>query len=115
MRLFRPERIAGVMDRLGVEEGEVITHSLVTKSIERSQRKVEGYNFQIRKRLIDYDDVMNKQREVIYGRRDEVMEADDLKDIIKLMVEDFVEGTVDEAIDTSELPENWPPAPTRCS
>jgi preprotein translocase subunit SecA len=108
MRLFRPERIAGVMDRLGVEEGEVITHSLVTKSIERSQRKVEGYNFQIRKRLIDYDDVMNKQREVIYGRRDEVMEADDLQNILQLMVEDFIETTVEEAIDTSELPENWP-------
>jgi preprotein translocase subunit SecA len=96
------------MDRLGVQEGEVITHSLVTKSIERSQRKVEGYNFEIRKRLIDYDDVMNKQREVIYGRRDEVMEADDLKDIIQLMVEDFVDDTVEEAIDPSELPENWP-------
>jgi preprotein translocase subunit SecA len=108
MRLFRPERIAGVMDRLGVQEGEVITHSLVTKSIERSQRKVEAYNFEIRKRLIDYDDVMNKQREVIYGRRDEVMEAEDLRNILVLMVEDTVDATIEQMIDPAELPENWP-------
>jgi len=94
MRLFRPERIAGVMDRLGVQDGEVITHSLVTKSIERSQKKVEGYNFEIRKRLIEYDDVMNKQREVIYGRRDEVMHADDLAGILQLMVEDTIDSSI---------------------
>lgn len=108
MRLFRPERIAGVMDRLGVQEGEVITHSLVTKSIERSQKKVEAYNFEIRKRLIDYDDVMNKQREVIYGRRDEVMETDDLHRILSLMIEDYVDSAVEQYIDPAELPENWP-------
>ena len=108
MRLFRPERIAGVMDRLGVQEGEVITHSLVTKSIERSQRKVEAYNFEIRKRLIDYDDVMNKQREVIYGRRDEAMEADDLHRILSLMIEDYVDSAVEQYIDPAELQENWP-------
>jgi preprotein translocase subunit SecA len=108
MRLFRPERIAGVMDRLGVKEGEVITHSLVTKSIERSQRRVEAYNFEIRKRLIEYDDVMNKQREVIYGRRDEVMEADDLKQILELMVEDTVDAAIEQFIDPAELPERWP-------
>jgi preprotein translocase subunit SecA len=108
MRLFRPERIAGVMDRLGVQEGEVITHSLVTKSIERSQKKVEAYNFEIRKRLIEYDDVMNKQREVIYGRRDEVMEAEDLKQILELMVEDMVDASIEQFIDPSELQEHWP-------
>ncbi len=108
MRLFRPERIAGVMDRLGVQDGEVITHSLVTKSIERSQRKVEGYNFEIRKRLIEYDDVMNKQREVIYGRRDEVMQADDLAGILELMVEDTIDSSIEQFIDPSELPERWP-------
>jgi preprotein translocase subunit SecA len=108
MRLFRPERIAGVMDRLGVQEGEVITHSLVTKSIERSQRKVEGYNFEIRKRLIDYDDVMNKQRQVIYGRRDEVMKAEDLEEILQLMVEDTVDAAIEQSIDPTELPEHWP-------
>jgi len=69
MRLFGSERIARMMDRMGIEEGEVIQHSLITKSIERAQKKVEENNFGIRKRLIDYDDVMNQQREVIYTRR----------------------------------------------
>ncbi|MCH7548243.1 MAG: preprotein translocase subunit SecA [Candidatus Krumholzibacteriota bacterium] len=108
MRLFRPDRIAGVMDRLGVQDGEVITHSMVTKAISRSQRRVEAYNFEIRKRLIDYDDVMNKQREVIYGRRDEVIGAEDLRSIIETMLEDYIDATLDEFIDPSELPENWP-------
>ncbi len=84
MRLFGSDRIAGVMDRLGVKEGEVITHRLVTRAIENAQKRVEKYNFDIRKRLIEYDDVMNKQREVIYGRRDEIMEAGELKEIIEV-------------------------------
>jgi preprotein translocase subunit SecA len=69
MRLFGSERIAGIMDRLGLEEGEVIQHSMITKSIERAQKKVEENNFGMRKRLLEYDDVMNAQREVIYRRR----------------------------------------------
>ncbi|MFN2383359.1 MAG: preprotein translocase subunit SecA [Gemmatimonadota bacterium] len=76
MRLFGSERIAAVMDRLGAEEGEVITHSLVTRSIERAQKKVEINNFEIRKRLLEYDDVMNKQREVIYAMRLRALEGD---------------------------------------
>ncbi len=108
MRLFRSDRVAGVMDRIGVEEGEVITHPLITRSIERAQKKVEGYNFEVRKRLIDYDDVMNKQREVNYGRRDELMAADDLSEYIRTMLFDFVDSTIEEFINPSELPENWP-------
>jgi preprotein translocase subunit SecA len=108
MRLFGSGRIAGVMDRLGVKEGEVITHRLVTRAIEKAQQRVENYNFDIRKRLIDYDDVMNKQREVIYGRRDEIMEASDLREIIKAMIDAVVEAKVEEYIDPKELPENWP-------
>src|SRR4029079_2433879 len=69
MRLFGSERIAKLMDRMGIEEGEVIQHSMITASIERAQRKVEKNNFGIRKRLIEYDDVMNSQREVIYTKR----------------------------------------------
>ncbi len=69
MRLFGSDRIARMMDRLGIKEGEVIQHSMITKSIERAQRKVEENNFGIRKRLLEYDDVMNSQREVVYGRR----------------------------------------------
>jgi preprotein translocase subunit SecA len=106
MRLFRSDRIAGVMDRLGVKEGEVITHPLVTKSIARSQKRVEAHNFEIRKRLIDYDDVMNRQREVIYGRRNEVIDATSLGSIIESMVDDHIEGAVQRFIDGSELPEN---------
>jgi preprotein translocase subunit SecA len=69
MRLFGSGRIANLMDRMGLEEGEVIQHSMITKSIERAQRKVEENNFGIRKRLLEYDDVMNSQREVIYDKR----------------------------------------------
>ena len=69
MRLFGSERIAKIMDRMGLKEGEVIQHSMITKSIERAQKKVEENNFGIRKRLLEYDDVMNSQREVIYKRQ----------------------------------------------
>jgi preprotein translocase subunit SecA len=96
------------MDRLGVQDGEVITHSLVTRSIARSQRKVEGYNFEIRKRLIDYDDVMNRQREVIYGRRDEVIDAAQLRPIIETIVDDYIEAAIGAAINPGDLPENQP-------
>jgi preprotein translocase subunit SecA len=107
MRLFGSERIAGVMDRIGIQEGEMITHRMVTKAIERAQRRVENYNFEVRKRLLDYDDVMNKQREVIYKRRDEIMNATDLSEILHAMIEDHLEASMEEFIDPSELPENW--------
>ncbi|MEJ2721264.1 MAG: SEC-C metal-binding domain-containing protein, partial [bacterium] len=101
-------RISGVMDRMGLQEGEVITHRLVTRAIEKAQQRVENYNFDIRKRLIDYDDVMNRQREAIYGRRDEIIEAEDLKEIILTMIDDVVDTKIDEFIDPREHPENWP-------
>ena len=69
MRMFGSDRIAKIMDRMGIKEGEVIQHSMITKSIERAQKKVEENNFGIRKRLLEYDDVMNAQREVIYKKR----------------------------------------------
>jgi preprotein translocase subunit SecA len=108
MRLFGSGRISGVMDRMGLEEGEVITHRLVTRAIEKAQQRVENYNFDIRKRLIDYDDVMNRQREAIYGRRDEIIEATELKNIIVTMIDDVVDTIVSEYVDPRELPENWP-------
>jgi preprotein translocase subunit SecA len=107
MRLFGSGRIAGVMDRLGVQEGEVITHRLVTRAIEKAQQRVENYNFDIRKRLIDYDDVMNKQREVIYGRRDEIMEAGDLKEVIEAMIGGVLESKVSEYADPKDPPDEW--------
>ncbi len=86
MRLFMPERIARVMDKLGLQEGEVIQHSMVTKSIERAQTKVEENNFGIRKRLLEYDDVMNSQREVIYKRRKHALYGERLQlDIMNML------------------------------
>ena len=73
MRMFGSERIASLMDRMGYKEGEVIQHSMISKSIERAQKKVEENNFGIRKRLLEYDDVMNKQRTVIYGKRNHAL------------------------------------------
>lgn len=86
MRLFMPERIAKLMDRIGLQEGEVIQHSMITNSIERAQKKVEENNFGIRKRLLEYDDVMNSQREVIYKRRRNALYGDRLElDILNMM------------------------------
>jgi len=82
MRLFGSDRIAGIMQKLGLQEGEVIQHSMITKSVERAQKKVEENNFATRKRLLDYDDVMNSQREVIYERRREALYGERLKDEI---------------------------------
>ena len=88
MRLFGSDRVAKVMDRMGLEEGEVIQHSMMTKSIERAQKKVEENNFGVRKRLLEYDDVMNAQREVIYKRRKHALEGNRLKvDIANMLFE----------------------------
>jgi preprotein translocase subunit SecA len=94
MRMFMPERIARIMDRLGLEEGEVISHSMVTKSIERAQKKVEENNFGIRKRLLEYDDVMNSQREVIYKRRRNALYGERLELDIMNMLYDTCEDIV---------------------
>lgn len=94
MRMFMPERIARVMDRLGLQEGEVISHSMVTKSIERAQKKVEENNFGIRKRLLEYDDVMNSQREVIYKRRRNALYGERLELDIMNMLFDTCEDIV---------------------
>lgn len=96
MRLFGSERIASMMDRMGIEEGEVIQHSLITKSIERAQKKVEENNFGIRKHLIDYDDVMNQQREVIYTRRRHALFGERLSVDISNMFMDVSETIVNE-------------------
>ena len=96
MRLFGSERIAKMMDRMGIEEGEVIQHGLITKSIERAQKKVEENNFGIRKRLIDYDDVMNQQREVIYTRRRHALFGERLSVDIANMYLDVCETIISE-------------------
>jgi len=95
MRLFNSERIAGLMDRLGLEEGEVIQHSMVTKSIERAQKKVEENNFGTRKRLLEYDDVMNSQRTVIYKRRGNALKGQRIKVDIANMIYDTLADLVE--------------------
>ncbi|MBR9975997.1 MAG: preprotein translocase subunit SecA [Bacteroidetes bacterium] len=91
MRLFKSDRIASVMTRLGVEEGEVIKHAMITKSVERAQKKVEENNFGIRKRLLEYDNVMNQQRTVIYARRKQALIGENLKDEIYEMLDQYAE------------------------
>ncbi|MFE3867867.1 preprotein translocase subunit SecA [Flavobacterium sp. LS2P90] len=103
MRLFGSERVAKVMDRMGLQEGEVIQHSMMTKSIERAQKKVEENNFGVRKRLLEYDDVMNAQREVVYKRRRHALFGERLKLDIANMLYDTCELIVDENKATNDF------------
>ncbi|GAA0757635.1 preprotein translocase subunit SecA [Clostridium sartagoforme] len=99
MRIFGSEKIQGIMERLGLEEDEAIDHKMVSKAIENAQKKVEGNNFDIRKNLIGYDDVMNMQREVIYKQRSEVLEGKNLREQINQMVNELVSDAVKAHLD----------------
>jgi preprotein translocase subunit SecA len=94
MRLFGSERISRIMTKMGVEEGEVISHSMITKSVERAQKKVEENNFGIRKRLLEYDDVMNQQRTVIYSKRKQALIGENMRDEIAEMLGQYAEDIV---------------------
>jgi preprotein translocase subunit SecA len=107
LRIFGAERIAGIMNRLGVEEDQPIEHSLVTKAIENAQGRVEGHNFEIRKQLIEYDDVMNQQREVVYSQRKEILKGERLKEMILDMIEEVGEGIAEQYTDEKRYPEEW--------
>ncbi len=107
MRLFGSERIAGVMDRLGVQDGEVIQHPMINKSIERAQKRVEMHNFDIRKHLLEYDDVMNQQREVIYKMRSNALKGENLKDQILDMIDQIIEDRVDLHVGEDKYLEDW--------
>jgi preprotein translocase subunit SecA len=107
LRIFGAERIAGIMDRLGVEEDQPIEHGLVTRAIENAQRRVEGHNFEIRKQLIEYDDVMNQQREVVYSQRREILKGERLKEMVLDMIEDVGEGITAQYTDERRHPEEW--------
>jgi preprotein translocase subunit SecA len=108
MRLFNSERVAGIMERLGAQEGEVITHPLVTRSIGSAQKRVEMQNFEARKRLLEYDDVMNQQREVIYDRRLFALEGgEELKGEVWEMIEQAVRATIAEFVPEDARPEDW--------
>jgi preprotein translocase subunit SecA len=107
LRIFGSERISGIMSKLGMEEGQPIEHSMLTKAIENAQRKVEAHNFDIRKHLLEYDDVMNKQREVIYSQRREVLESDDVHALVKEMHAEVLEGLFDTHIPVDAYADDW--------
>ncbi len=103
MRLFGSDRIAGIMQRLGLKEGDVITHPMITRSVERAQKKVEENNFAIRKRLLEYDNVMNQQREVIYSRRRHALLGERLKEDIDEMLFEFADKLVESHYEQGEI------------
>lgn len=107
MRLFGGERMQNMVEKLGMEEDVAIEHSMLSKSIENAQKKVEGRNFGIRKHVLQYDDVMNKQREVIYNERRKVLDGDDMRDQIMSMVETIVDTSIELYTANSQYPEEW--------
>lgn len=107
MRIFASDRVSNMMKKLGMEEGEAIEHPWVTKAIENAQRKVEGRNFDIRKQLLEYDDVANDQRKVVYELRDELMNVDDISEMIAHNRQDVLEGLFGQYIPAQSLEEMW--------
>jgi preprotein translocase subunit SecA len=107
MRIFGSERISGLMKRLGMEEGIPIEHGMVTRSIERAQRQVEAQNFGVRKHLLEYDDVMNKQRKAVYDMRRMVLEGKDTREHVMRLVDEIVEWYVDSYCSEKDAPSNW--------
>ena len=105
MRLFGSDRIAGIMDKMGVEEGEVITAKMVTRAISNAQKKVEGRNYGIRKHLLEYDDVMNQQRQVIYDIRNQALHGEDMKETVLEFIEEYVADELESQDSTN--PEDW--------
>jgi preprotein translocase subunit SecA len=107
LRIFGSDRISGIMDKLGMEEDEPIEHNMISRAIENAQRKVEGHNFDIRKHLLEYDDVMNKQREVIYNQRREVLASNDVQEVILDMLADQAEALALVIVDEKLPAEEW--------
>jgi preprotein translocase subunit SecA len=107
MRIFGSERISGLMARIGMGEGVPIEHKMVSRAIERAQRQVEGQNFTIRKHLLEYDDVMNKQRETIYKMRKEILEGKDMKSYVQELIGTLIEWHLDSYANKEKNPEDW--------
>jgi preprotein translocase subunit SecA len=107
MRIFGSERVSGLMEKMGMEEGEAIEHSWVTRAIENSQKKVEGRNFDTRKQLLEYDDVANEQRKVIYEQRNRLMELDDISDTVGMARTEVVNELIDVHLPPESLEEQW--------
>jgi len=107
MRIFGSEKISGMMTRIGMEEGTPIEHNLVSKAIERAQKQVEGQNFSIRKHLLEYDDVMNKQRETIYKLRKDILHRENKKDYLQNVVENLVDWIMETHTNQEKSPDDW--------
>lgn len=107
MRIFASDRVTGMMKKLGMEQGEAIEHPWVTKAIENAQRKVEGRNFDIRKSLLEFDDVANDQRKVVYEQRNELLDTDDISETIHVIRDDVYNNVIDEYIPPQSLEEMW--------
>jgi len=107
MRIFAPKNLGGMMQKLGMEEGEAIEHKWVNRAIENAQSKVEGHNFDMRKQLLEYDDVANDQRKVVYEQRNDLMNKDDVADMIRLIREDVIHDMVDLHIPPQSMEEQW--------
>ncbi|RJR41604.1 MAG: preprotein translocase subunit SecA [Desulfobacteraceae bacterium] len=107
LRIFGSERIASIMGRLGMEEGQPIEHNLISKAIENAQKKVEAHNFDIRKHLLEYDDVMNKHREIVYSLRKEVLAGEELEEIVRTMADEKVDSVIQGYVDPKSDPGEW--------
>ena len=107
MRLFGSERLMDVFNTLGVEDGEQIEHKMLSNAIEKAQKKTENNNFGIRKNLLEYDQVMNEQREIIYEERRQVLDGENMRDPIYHMITDYVENTVDRCVSADQDSEEW--------
>ena len=107
LRLFGSDRISKIMEKLGMEEGEPIEHTMVTRAIETAQKRVEAHNFEIRKHLLEYDDVMNTQRQIIYGERNKILEGESLKDTLEEMRGEVIDGQLALYTNEETYPEEW--------
>ena len=107
MRLFGTDRLSGLMEKLGMQEGEEIQHPLLTRAIENAQRKVEAMNFDIRKQLLEYDNVMNKQREMVYSLRNQILDGQDVTKTIEGMIEESLEEKLEQWIPKKAIPDTW--------
>ena len=107
MRLFGSERLMGIFNALGVQEGEQIEHKMLSSAIEKAQKKIEGNNFGIRENVLKYDEVMNEQREIIYGERRRVLDNDNMRDVVMKMADTLVDNFVDRLIGDQQAPEEW--------
>jgi len=107
LRIFGAERISSIMDRIGMEENQPIEHNLISRAIENAQKKVEAHNFDIRKHLLEFDDVMNRQRQVIYEQRKRALKGEDLWSDVEEMLEELVDGIVSQYVDEKSHPEEW--------